>query len=86
MRVAAAASVDGSPSGCVRLRSCNQRSADMEGQQGSAQGPRWQSFSRLVMLLPPREASGCAGVGGLELSTGSAVLPPQVTQVTSSHT
>lgn len=80
MRVAAAASVDGSPSGWVRLRSCNQRSADMEGQQGSAQGPGWRSFSRLVML------SGCAGVGGLELSTGSAVLPPQVTQVTSSHT
>lgn len=86
MRVAAAASVDGSPFGWVRLRSCNQCSADMEGQQGSVQGPGWQSFSRLVILLPPREASGCAGPGELELSTGSAVLPPQVTQVTSFHT
>lgn len=86
MRVAAAASVDGSPSGWVRLSSCNQRSADTEGQQGSVQGPGWRSFSRLVMLLPPHEASGCAGAGGLELSTGSVVLPPQVTQVTYSHT
>lgn len=86
MRVAVAASVDGSPSGWVRLRSCNQCSADMEGQQGSAQGPGWWSFSRLVILLPPCEASEFAGAEGLELSTGSAVLPPQVTQVTSSYT